>query len=286
MKQRFLGLLSAVVVAGTAVSGAAPAQAAHSWGDYHWGRTANPFTLKLGDNISGAWEPVGTTSYLQKASTDWSTSAVLDTTVVPGRSDRRCRATSGQAEVCAAKYGFNGWLGLASIWASGNHITQGTVKMNDSYFNTSTYNTPAWRQFVMCQEVGHVFGLDHQDTNFDNTNNGSCLDYTSNPASNVQPNAHDYEQLGLIYSSHPDVTPTVSASSTTGNPSRGNGQAPPPAQDESGPDNPADFGRPAGPKDRYGRDILFVRDAGDGPRLFTWVTWADPGQPGAPGRSR
>ena len=37
--------------------------ATHSWGNYHWGRTANPFTLKLGDNVSNAWDSfLGTTS--------------------------------------------------------------------------------------------------------------------------------------------------------------------------------------------------------------------------------
>ena len=27
-------------------------KADHSWGNYHWARTANPFTLKLGDNLT------------------------------------------------------------------------------------------------------------------------------------------------------------------------------------------------------------------------------------------
>jgi hypothetical protein len=25
-------------------------------GNYHWARTSNPFTLKLGDNVSSAWD--------------------------------------------------------------------------------------------------------------------------------------------------------------------------------------------------------------------------------------
>lgn len=29
----------------------------------------------------------------------------------------------------------NGWLGIASISVNGSHITQGTVKLNDTYFN-------------------------------------------------------------------------------------------------------------------------------------------------------
>ena len=109
---------------------------------------------------------------------------MLDTSIVPGRSSaRKCRATPGQDEVCNANYGQNGWLGLASIWlASGTtHITQGSVKLNDTYFNTAQYNTPAWRQMVTCQEVAHTFGLDHQDETFGNTNLGTCMDYTNNP---------------------------------------------------------------------------------------------------------
>src|SRR5260221_217745 len=120
------------------------AYASHSWGGYHWARQANPFTIKLGDNVSTAWD-----AYLAGASTDWSKSNVLDTTVVAGSSNpKNCRPTSGRVEVCDNTYGNNGWLGIASIWASGTHITQGTVKLNDTYFNTPKYNTAAWRQFV------------------------------------------------------------------------------------------------------------------------------------------
>ena len=34
----------------------ATAQANHSWGGYHWARTSNPFTLKLGDNVDNNWQ--------------------------------------------------------------------------------------------------------------------------------------------------------------------------------------------------------------------------------------
>ena len=88
---------------------------------------------------------------------------------------------------------------------------QGTVKLNDTYFNTATYNTPAWRNLVMCQEVGHTLGLDHQDETFTNQNLGTCMDYTNSPSSNQHPNAHDYAQLETIYA-HTDSTTTVGAS--------------------------------------------------------------------------
>lgn len=106
------------------------------------------------------------------ASADWSKSTVLNTTVVAGSTNpKNCKGVSGRVEVCNSTYGNNGWLGIASISVTGGtHITQGTVKLNDTYFNTARYNTPAWRNLVTCQEVGHTFGLDHQDENFDNAN--------------------------------------------------------------------------------------------------------------------
>ena len=201
-------ILAAVVVLGLPMFGALPASATHSWNGYHWARTANPFTVKLGDNLSANWK-----SYLSTTSSDWSKSTVLDTTVVAGQSTaKRCRATSGRVEVCNGTYGNNGWLGVAQIWlASGTkHITQGTVKVNDTYFNTATYNTPAWRNLVMCQEVGHTFGLDHQDEDFNNKPLGTCMDYSNDPTLNQHPNAHDYEELELIYA-HLDSSTTVGA---------------------------------------------------------------------------
>lgn len=182
--------------------------ATHSWGGYHWARTANPFTIKLGDNVTSQWDGI-----LQTTSSDWSKSTVLDTVIVAGQAGnpKRCAATAGRVEVCNTTYGNNGWLGIASISITGGtHITQGTVKLNDTYFNTPTYNTTAWRNLVSCQEVGHTFGLDHQDENFNNANLGTCMDYTNDPSTNQHPNNHDYDMLQQIYS-HTDSTTTVGA---------------------------------------------------------------------------
>lgn len=189
----------------------APAGATHAWSTYHWARTSNPLTLNLGDNVTSQWD-----AYLAEASFDWSVSLVLDTTVVAGsvKSVKQCTPTSGRVEICNSKYGNNGWLGIAGIYLTEGHIYKGYVKLNDSYFNTATYNTPAWRRFVMCQEVGHEFGLDHQDETFNNLNLGSCMDYTNDPSgppTNEHPNGHDYELLQTMYT-HTDSTTTTGAS--------------------------------------------------------------------------
>lgn len=194
--------LAALGAAALALTGTALAN--HSWGNYHWARTANPFTLQVGDNVSSAWDP-----YLNEAIADWSQSSVLDLTKVSGGTrPKNCRATAGRIEACNARYGNTGWLGIAQIWASGSHITQAITKVNDTYFDTPTYNTPAWRQLVMCQELAHDFGLNHQDENFSNGNLGSCMDYTNNPVGNEHPNDHDRDQIAAIYA-HLDSTTTV-----------------------------------------------------------------------------
>lgn len=178
--------------------GAGTASASHSWSTYHWARTSNPFTIKVGDNLTNGWS-----TYLSKASSDWNQSTVAKNTVVPGQSTKRCRATSGRVEVCNGTFGNNGWLGLASISLSGGHIAQGTVKVNDTYFNTSTYNNPNEKQHVVCQEVGHTWGLDHQDTS--GASFATCMDYFSNTGADAgstagtTPNQGDYDQLLCIY---------------------------------------------------------------------------------------
>ncbi|MEK7481974.1 MAG: hypothetical protein AAB607_01330 [Patescibacteria group bacterium] len=246
------GVLAAIVILSASI-----VNATHSWGNYHWARTSNPFTLKLGDNLSSNWD-----AYLSTTSGDWSVSSVLDTTIVPGAYLKNCKPVNGRVEVCNKKYGRNGWLGVAQIWVSGDHIAKGAVKVNDTYFNTPTYNTEAWRNLVMCQEVGHTLGLDHQDENFDNLNLSTCMDYTNDPSTNQHPNQHDYDQLELIYA-HLDGTTTLGSISLP----RGNGA-------NIDLDNPSAWGKSLR-KDSRGNDSLFGRDLGRGEKLFTFVIWAN-----------
>ncbi len=235
---------------------AAPlAQANHAWGNYHWARTANPFTVPLGDNVDDSWQ-----AHFEGASSDWSKSTVLATNIVTGGTTaKRCRPTSGRVEVCNALYGNNGWLGLAQIWASGSHIVQGTTKLNDSYFRTASYNTSAWRQLVMCQEIGHNFGLGHQDENFNNANLYTCMDYTNSPADNQHPNTHDYEELASIYS-HLDASTTLAAM--------------PAAMANLELATPGQWGRLLRSQ-RGGMVETYVQDFGHGWRVYTHVFWAE-----------
>ena len=79
--------------------------ASHAWSVYHWERTANPFLVQLGDNVSTAWD-----GYLAVASNDWSQALfgnpVRTAVVQGGTNPRRCRPTAGRDEICNSTLGF------------------------------------------------------------------------------------------------------------------------------------------------------------------------------------
>lgn len=245
------------------------ASATNSWGGYHWARTTPQFTLKLGNNLSSSdWQ-----LKLSQASSDWNSPATfgasttpLLTAVVAGQPNKRCSMVSGTTQVCNSTYGTNGWLGLASISISGGvHITQGSAKMNDTYFNTSTYNNPNEKQHVMCQEIAHTFGLDHQST--DGSSQNTCMDYFSNTGINAtsavstRPNAHDFEELNIVYA-HLDSTTTVSSPSLTK----------PSTAAEEGSDDPNSWGRLVS-QSNNGRSSTYEAFNRDGSKTVTHVYW-------------
>jgi len=191
---------AALLAAGLATATALPASANHSWGGYHWARSG-AVTVPIVSSVTSDW-----TGHVTTANSDWNKSAYIESGVTQGdtgsRTRRRCSSISGQIHVCNYSYGYTGWSGIASInLSSGLHIAYGTVKLNDSY---EAGAPSAERQGVTCQEIGHTYGLDHQDENFDNPNLGTCMDYTRDWSTNQHPNQHDYDELATIYG-HSDL---------------------------------------------------------------------------------
>jgi len=275
------------LVSVAAVAAVGPATANHQWGSYHWARTANPLTLKINTALTGQWPAI-----VQKSIGEWNQSSVLNFAqsgangvnsylFASGNSAKQCNPVAGQILVCNALYGQRGWLGIASIWANGNHITQGTTKLNDTYFKQARYNTPYWRAMVACQEVGHDFGLGHVNETFTDKNTGSCMDYSNDPSGrnaqngpleNDAPNQHDYDLLASMYA-HTDGTNTATSSASTNFGERQVGQAvrEPKTYAGSG-DTAAEWGS-AVRRDGKGRPDMFVRRFPDGTLKITHVLW-------------
>lgn len=264
MKKKLV--LSALLAATATAVAAAPASAVHSWGSYHWAQassSAPSVHVELGDNLvqsrSTDWQAIfdGASATGANVVSNWSNlqlfplgtgnafADVLDTPAVTGAnltSQKRCKPKSGRVEVCNARYGYNGWLGLAQIWTSGGHIVQGTAKVNDSYLDSSSYTTVS-KQHVLCQEVGHTFGLGH--TSEDGRDDETCMDYADN-FDNPHTNAHDNEQINTIYTAHDDAGGATTATSATG----------------SG-------------KVRRVRKDVYVETFPDGSKVFTFVTFTN-----------
>jgi len=120
-----------------------------------------------------------------------------------------------------------------------------------------TTHHPADIRLVMCQEVGHTFGLAHQDENQTNPNLGTCMDYTRDPdgpPSNEHPNSHDYSQLVSIYS-HTDSFNTPTFAGLAG-------------------ESPASWGTLVDGAAGHGV-ATYVRDHGHGNYVVTHVFWAN-----------
>jgi hypothetical protein len=264
MNNKIFKRLALIVSVGLAFAATATtAQASHSWGDYHWARTTPQFTLKVGNNLTTAnWR-----GHLSQTSSDWNSGGTpLITSIVAGTANRRCSMVVGTMQVCNGTYGNNGWLGLASINITGGvHITQGSAKMNDTYFNTATYNNPNERLHVMCQEVAHVFGLGH--TSEDGSSQNTCMDYFSNTGANAgstqstKPNAHDFSMLKSMYS-HLDSTTTVASF----------GEVFTASADADVSDNPSSWGHLVR-QSANGRSSVYERHNANGSKTLTHVFW-------------
>lgn len=265
-------------------NGASTAHANHPWGTYHWAHTStDSFPLPVGDNTTGDWQEIlslAITGWASLAGNDisttgsiiappWSEQEIIPQLVI-GTAGKACKTVTGTTQVCNKSYGANGWLGLATIYLSGNHITKGTAKVNDTYFSTATYNNPNEKRHVVCQEVAHTFGLGHQSE--DGTSLNTCMDYYSNTGANAGdvrstiPNYHDYEQLSLIYNAHTDsvssVSSTAKALAT---------QADTNASDD---DNPRQWGQLLH-QSTSGRSSVYEQTLENGNKIVRHVLWTE-----------
>lgn len=164
------------------------ASADHAWNGYHW-RSDNLAPTVVDKTSSTAFD-------VPAAVAEWRN---LGIPIVP-----QMTAGSADVEVVVKRMNAN-WLGVAriSVDSSTGHIQAGRVELNQLYLNSLTF---AQWDHVVCQELGHIWGLDH---NFDGATGGTpdntCMNSSLHLGEYTSPNSHDAEQLNAIYN-HIDTT--------------------------------------------------------------------------------
>ena len=199
-------IVSALAVIALAI-GATIASADHAWNNYHF--PSYNLSPAVVDNTSSSLYDV------TAGVAEWS---ALGTGIQPVMTN----ANKGDITVTEGFSPF--WLGRARIFIDGDHITKGEVKLNTRLLQS--YGLAA-ADHVLCQEIGHVLGLDH---NRDGTEGGSpdnsCMNDQTTLGAFPAPNSHDIEQLNIIYDGHVDANPDDSTDSDGGGGGGGGGCPP------------------------------------------------------------
>ncbi len=157
--------------------------ATHTWSVYHWPtEKLSPTVVDL--TRSGLYD-------VSAGVVEWSD---LGTPIQPVVSTKR------KSDVTVKKGFSPQWLGLARIYIDAEgHITKGEVQLNTTLLEP--YG-PEVADHVLCQELGHIWGLDHNRVELD-----TCMNDTSALSNTAPyPNLHDAEQLNLMYG-HTDAVP-------------------------------------------------------------------------------
>lgn len=111
-----------------------------------------------------------------------------------------------QITVTSGNFGATGWVGVVTTTNS-EIMTFAPMKVNDYYLRCMSYlNTDSQRLFVVIHELGHTFGMEHNNENFSDANKCDPMDYTgdtdgsiSGQCSNLYPNKDSSEKIKAKY---------------------------------------------------------------------------------------
>ena len=178
---RAVGLWLAVLAVAIVVGVPAGGWASHRWGCWKYANASINF-------FQGATGDYGAI-FNEEAITDsnsWHNFTEINLTRVSAA------GTTDHVNTFAGLYGQTGWLGIAELRSvSGCTVFEGRARLNRTYLDQARY-TRTNKKHVACQEVGHLFGLNHN-----RTSSTTCMNDTILTA--PQPNAHDQSLIASIY---------------------------------------------------------------------------------------
>jgi hypothetical protein len=162
---------------------------------YRWWGPGTGLELYVLNALDDNWQ-----SEFETSLQEWEIGAPDSLTLTTRRADYdfECEPLNGILKVCNGDYGETEWKGLNTVLLDFERkwIYSSTAKMNEFYLSGAS---SAQRAYTMCHELGHGFGLPHWDEDFFNRNMGNCMDYTSRPRTNAQPDRSNFEFLTALY---------------------------------------------------------------------------------------
>ena len=162
---------------------------------YAWANEGLGLELEIANHLDDSWQ-----SFFNKAIQDWDSGEpdALSITTRKAEYDFDCEAERGILKVCNGDFGETDWRGINAIVLDdvNRTIFASAAKMNDFFLKKEP---DAQKQYTMCHEIGHGFGLPHWDEDFYNRNLGNCMDYTTIPRTNQRPDTSNFEFLAVMY---------------------------------------------------------------------------------------
>lgn len=161
---------------------------------------SNGLSLTLINSLDERWH-----SYFETAVSEWDNGSpdVLTLTTKNDFSGSDCTASNGIMRVCSDDYGDTGWKGENQAVLFEGYLVSSVAMMNDYYHQHSTDDD---KQYTMCHELGHGFGLSHTDERFWNRDRRECMDYTNHPEHNKHPGQVNFDRLWEIYGKNEQAT--------------------------------------------------------------------------------
>jgi len=156
------------------------------------GRNKKGLKLTLINGLSDDWN-----DHFYQAIEDWNEAGALELATVLDNEGPPCeKHTRGMVKTCNGDYGRTDWTGLNELLFENGWIVSSVAMMNENYLRNAR---DVERQYVMCHELGHAWGLPHRDEIVGNRDLGTCLDYTITPQNNMKPDEIDFENLSQMY---------------------------------------------------------------------------------------